>query len=188
MGCAGGSRWWGGQAGPAPHSLSHCSVDPLARLGMSVRVASSGCPHPGPVQGPAGILGLPLHPWGLPRLPNSAGLVRYLEEKPQVGGGACFQGGHALGVRWRQLRPSEKAGLSFSRHAVLTRLCPHAGRNDNYSCRGLIALRGLQNSQRGKDRVLFSSIYPGCQAKCLGTFAEWLKIQSRTTLDSQSKM
>lgn len=63
--------------------------------------ASSGHPHPGPAQSPAGILGLPLHPWGLPWLPNSAGLVRYLEEKPQVGARACFQGGPALGVRRR---------------------------------------------------------------------------------------
>lgn len=79
-------------------------MDPLARLGTPVPplppsttcLVASSAPWRSP--GLAGTLGLLLHPWGPLWLPNSAGLVRYGEEKPQVGAGACFHGGHAPGV------------------------------------------------------------------------------------------
>lgn len=64
-------------------------------------LASSGLPHPGPSPGPCRNPGAAAVSLEAPQLPNSVGLVRYLKEKPQVGARACFQGGHALGVRRR---------------------------------------------------------------------------------------
>lgn len=77
---------------------------------------------------------------------NSAGLARYLEERPR-GSPSTLSG---------RPRPwSEAAGRLRARGGwpSLARLCPHAGRNDNYSCSYLITLRGLSNSQGGQDRV-----------------------------------
>lgn len=97
------------------------------------------------------------------------------------GSSACFQGGHALGVR---LRTRKQTVLSPSCLTVLTRLCPHTGRNDNYSYSCLLPLRGTQHSQVGKDMVLFSLVPSGYPAKALastgglGTVAEWPKMKS----------
>lgn len=82
---------------PLPHSLP----PPFAFLVSSALWPSSG---------PYRHLGAATCPQGLPWLPNSAGLARNAEKKPQAGCGACFQGDGALGVH-----PGDKLQASRSR-------------------------------------------------------------------------
>lgn len=60
----------------------------------------------------AGALGLLLHPWGVLWLPNSAGLVRYLEEKPQVRAKDVFREATPLESGLRQAQSTKVACLS----------------------------------------------------------------------------
>lgn len=100
-------------------------------------------------------------------LPNRAGLARYLEKKPQVEAGVCFQGGHALGVR-RETGSEQEEGWPFlllhrSRQAEPTQ-CQQEGQLlaclSNHSW-------GAVKFPKGKDRVLFSLInnVPGTYRK-----------------------
>lgn len=111
-------------------------------------------------------------PGGPLRLPNSAGLVRYLQEKPQVGAGECFQGGPAPGVR-RGPAQSEQGRPSLPLlRCPPPRLCPHAGRNDNHnrSCSCLITLRGTAKLPRGQAQSLIQLPTPRCPAECPGIY------------------
>lgn len=159
-----------------------------------------GLISPTPAQGCAGARGggggLLQRLWGLLRLPSSAGWLDTRRRGPRRAPSRLLGRPRPWSKAEVGLRARKEAGVSSSRcQPVLTRLCPHTCRNANYSCGCLTTLRGLSNSQGGKDRVSFSLTIPpqGAQQspgiyRGLEPVEEWLRMKPRPTLASQRKM
>lgn len=167
------------RAGPAggtspSQPQNHSSTDPLARLGNSITPTTClahlpPCPqlaHSPALQEPWGCICIPR---GCCGCQTELGWLDTWRRSPRWEQ-ACFQGGHALGVRLETGSEHEEGWPFLLPHGPHQAVPTH--RQEQHLLGGcLITFRVLSNSQRGKDRVLFAR-EPRVLGKVPGTYRE----------------